>query len=111
MFADSGDINLRVKYILVQSDGELHAGSQTCPYRSQLDITLVGRSDDTDGVSNSDFGRKFIGVAPTGTAVFYGRTKLARTYLITTITTGTLDASRPGIVLPRSKRPALPLPR
>jgi hypothetical protein len=76
--------------MLITSNGEFWVGSETCPFRSRLDIMLRGRSDATDIAEVPIFGRKFIGVAPTGRIVIYGTAKLSWTYLQTTVNAGKL---------------------
>jgi G8 domain len=85
---------IRIRHMVIQSNGEFWVGSATCPFESRLDIVLYGRSDATDINERPIFGRKFIGVAPTGSIVIYGVRKLSWTFLQTTISPGLLSTLR-----------------
>ncbi|NXI48273.1 TMEM2 hyaluronidase, partial [Galbula dea] len=64
-------ITLRARYILIQDGGELHIGSERCPYSSRATISLYGRA--TDGVAVEGFGQKFVGVGRGGVLELHGR--------------------------------------
>ncbi|XP_072554374.1 cell migration-inducing and hyaluronan-binding protein-like isoform X1 [Paramormyrops kingsleyae] len=88
VIADTGQpIVLRTKHILIGKQGELHVGSQDCPYKGNLTIVLYGRSDDTD-IEHSYFGRKYIGVGTGGTLEIHGEKKLSWTFLNKTLRPG-----------------------
>ncbi|XP_018620469.1 cell migration-inducing and hyaluronan-binding protein-like isoform X1 [Scleropages formosus] len=80
-------IVLRTKYILIGDQGELHVGSQDCPYRGHFTIVLYGRSDDQD-VEHTYFGRKYIGVGTGGTLEMHGEKKRSWTFLNKTLHPG-----------------------
>jgi len=84
-----GSIQLKTKYILIIDGGSFLVGSETCPYVSDLDIELLGRSDDPEYFE--PFGRKFIGVGPTGSIGIHGPWKLSWTFLQSTILPGSED--------------------
>jgi hypothetical protein len=84
--AGGGVFRLSVKYIYIQTNGELHVGNETCPYTGQLDILLLGKSSDPEEIVG--MGRKAIGVAPTGTLEIHGPWKQAWTLLNATLEAG-----------------------
>ncbi|ETE66717.1 hypothetical protein L345_07499, partial [Ophiophagus hannah] len=63
---NTAPIVLRTRHIRIENDGELHIGSENCPFRSSLTIILYGRADD-GSQPDSYYGRKFIGVINGGT--------------------------------------------
>ncbi|XP_035659371.1 cell surface hyaluronidase-like [Branchiostoma floridae] len=84
VFADEGkNIVLRTRSILVQDGGELHIGSETCPYLSDVTISLYGKSD--EGESHPLFGKKFFGVNKDGVVEIHGKPKLSWTQLTATV--------------------------
>lgn len=40
---NTAPIVLRTRHIRIENDGELHIGSENCPFRSSLTIILYGR--------------------------------------------------------------------
>ncbi|CAM9419115.1 unnamed protein product [Bubo scandiacus] len=64
-------ITLRARYILIQDGGELHIGSERCPYGSRATISLYGRA--TEGAAVEGFGQKFVGVGRGGVLELHGR--------------------------------------
>uniref|UniRef100_A0A8C2UBC3 hyaluronoglucosaminidase n=1 Tax=Coturnix japonica TaxID=93934 RepID=A0A8C2UBC3_COTJA len=64
-------ITLRARYILIRDGGELHIGSERCPYASRATISLYGRS--ADGAAVDGFGQKFLGVGRGGVLELHGR--------------------------------------
>jgi len=80
-------INLWTKYILIENQGSLIIGSETCPYLSPLNIVLWGLSTDTDNFILA-MGQKFIGVTATGTLEIHGPWKLSWTFLTATLMPG-----------------------
>lgn len=79
-------LNLQFKYIQIGEGGSLVIGSEKCPYKSNLNIVLTGTSNDSEVVQT--FGRKFIGVAATGSLEIHGMNKLSWTYLSKTLNPG-----------------------
>ncbi|XP_035252013.1 cell surface hyaluronidase-like isoform X1 [Anguilla anguilla] len=76
-------IVLRTRHILIRDNGELHIGSETCPYRGTATIVLYGKSTDQSEVHN--FGSKFIGVDEAGTLEMHGRKPVSWTLLARTL--------------------------
>ncbi|XP_059808560.1 cell surface hyaluronidase-like isoform X1 [Hypanus sabinus] len=76
-------ITLKVRYILIRNGGELHIGSDRCPYNSTATITLYGKS--TDALNVGHFGQKFIGVDKGGVLELHGRKSLSWTALARTL--------------------------
>lgn len=64
-------ITLRARYILIRDGGELHVGSERCPYASRATISLYGRA--ADGAAVDGFGQKFLGVGSGGVLELHGR--------------------------------------
>ncbi|XP_072324858.1 cell surface hyaluronidase CEMIP2-like isoform X1 [Scyliorhinus torazame] len=91
VFKDSpkSPIHLRSRYILVRTGGELHIGSEGCPYTSSASISLVGKS--TDGPNVEHFGKKFIGVDRGGVLELHGRRNLSWTLLSRSLYPGGLQ--------------------
>ncbi|XP_078665559.1 cell surface hyaluronidase-like [Branchiostoma floridae x Branchiostoma belcheri] len=84
VFADEGNnIILRTRSILVQDGGEFHIGSETCPYLSDVTISLYGKSD--EGETHPLFGKKFFGVNKDGVVEIHGKPKLSWTQLTATV--------------------------
>ncbi|XP_077774996.1 cell migration-inducing and hyaluronan-binding protein isoform X1 [Podarcis muralis] len=84
---NTGPIVLRTRHILIENDGELHVGSESCPFRSNLTIILYGRADD-GSQPDSYFGKKYIGVIDGGTLEVHGERKLSWTFLNKTLNPG-----------------------
>uniref|UniRef100_UPI00358FC834 cell migration-inducing and hyaluronan-binding protein isoform X2 n=1 Tax=Myxine glutinosa TaxID=7769 RepID=UPI00358FC834 len=83
VFADIAAVPLvlRVRSILVDRGGQVHAGSEMCPFSSNLSIILYGRSDEAGEARDPVFGRKFIGVGDGGTLEIHGAPKVSWTFL------------------------------
>ncbi|KAM9637933.1 cell surface hyaluronidase CEMIP2-like isoform 2-T2 [Morphnus guianensis] len=64
-------ITLRARYILIHDGGELHVGSERCPYGSRATISLYGRA--AEGAAVEGFGQKFVGVGRGGVLELHGR--------------------------------------
>ncbi|KAH0620014.1 hypothetical protein JD844_014512 [Phrynosoma platyrhinos] len=80
-------IVLRTRHILIENDGALYIGSESCPFQGNLTIILYGRAD--DGIQpDSDFGKKYIGVVSGGTLEIHGEKKLSWTFLNKTLNPG-----------------------
>uniref|UniRef100_A0A4W3GVJ4 hyaluronoglucosaminidase n=1 Tax=Callorhinchus milii TaxID=7868 RepID=A0A4W3GVJ4_CALMI len=88
VFADAPKppITLRAKYILIRNGGELHIGSEGCPYSSIAVISLYGKSTEVWNVEN--FGKKFIGVDKGGVLELHGRKSMSWTFLAKTLYPG-----------------------
>uniref|UniRef100_A0A674K329 hyaluronoglucosaminidase n=1 Tax=Terrapene triunguis TaxID=2587831 RepID=A0A674K329_9SAUR len=83
-------IVLRTRHILIENGGELHIGSELCPYQSNVTIILYGRAD--DGIQpDADFGQKYIGVSQGGTLEIHGEKKLSWTFLNKTLHPGGME--------------------
>uniref|UniRef100_A0A8C4T0Z0 hyaluronoglucosaminidase n=1 Tax=Erpetoichthys calabaricus TaxID=27687 RepID=A0A8C4T0Z0_ERPCA len=80
-------IVLRARHILIGDKGELHIGSEDCPFRGNLSIILYGRSDDSED-AHPYFGRKYIGIGTGGTLEIHGEKKMAWTSLNKTLHPG-----------------------
>ncbi|XP_068174861.1 cell migration-inducing and hyaluronan-binding protein-like [Antennarius striatus] len=80
-------ILLRTNHILIGNKGELHIGSQDCPYKGNLTISLYGRLDD-NVQAHGYFGRKYLGVGTGGTLEVHGQKKLSWTFLNKTLHPG-----------------------
>ncbi|MGH0174331.1 UNVERIFIED_CONTAM: hypothetical protein FKN15_067922 [Acipenser sinensis] len=88
VIADRGQpVVLRTRHILIEKGGELHIGSEECPFKGNLSIILYGRSDDPE-VAHSYFGHKYIGVGTGGTLEIHGEKKLSWTFLNKTLHPG-----------------------
>uniref|UniRef100_A0A672UWK2 G8 domain-containing protein n=1 Tax=Strigops habroptila TaxID=2489341 RepID=A0A672UWK2_STRHB len=81
-------ITLRARYILIHDGGELHIGSERCPYGSRATISLYGRA--TDGAAVEGFGQKFLGVGRGGVLELHGRRPRSWTLLDKTLYPGGL---------------------
>uniref|UniRef100_A0A8B9FDY4 G8 domain-containing protein n=1 Tax=Amazona collaria TaxID=241587 RepID=A0A8B9FDY4_9PSIT len=81
-------ITLRARYILIHDGGELHIGSERCPYGSRATISLYGRA--TDGEAVEGFGQKFLGVGRGGVLELHGRRPHSWTLLDKTLHPGGL---------------------
>uniref|UniRef100_A0A8C5M721 hyaluronoglucosaminidase n=1 Tax=Leptobrachium leishanense TaxID=445787 RepID=A0A8C5M721_9ANUR len=80
-------IVLRTRHILIENGGELHIGSEDCPFRGQFTIILLGRSDDAE-LPHDYFGYKYIGVGKDGTLEIHGEKKMSWTFLNKTLHPG-----------------------
>uniref|UniRef100_A0A8C3XJ53 hyaluronoglucosaminidase n=1 Tax=Chelydra serpentina TaxID=8475 RepID=A0A8C3XJ53_CHESE len=78
-------IVLRTRHILIENGGELHIGSELCPYQSNVVIILYGRYPD------AEFGQKYIGVSRGGTLEIHGEKKLSWTFLNKTLHPGGME--------------------
>ncbi|XP_020645703.3 cell migration-inducing and hyaluronan-binding protein [Pogona vitticeps] len=87
---NTAPIVLRARHILIENEGELHVGSENCPFQSNLTIILYGRADD-GSQPDSYFGRKFVGVINGGTLEIHGQKKLSWTFLNKTLHPGGLQ--------------------
>ncbi|OCT89718.1 hypothetical protein XELAEV_18018337mg [Xenopus laevis] len=85
--ASENPIILHTRSILVEHGGELHIGSEDCPFQGHFTIVLYGRSDD-DEAPHDYFGQKFIGVGVGGTLEIHGEKKLSWTFLNKTLHPG-----------------------
>ncbi|XP_065544869.1 inactive cell surface hyaluronidase CEMIP2-like isoform X4 [Lathamus discolor] len=81
-------ITLRARYILIHDGGELHVGSERCPYGSRATISLYGRA--SDGAAVEGFGQKFLGVGRGGVLELHGRRTRSWTLLDKTLHPGGL---------------------
>ncbi|OPJ70480.1 transmembrane protein 2-like [Patagioenas fasciata monilis] len=81
-------ITLRARYILIHDGGELHIGSERCPYGSRATISLYGRA--TEGAAVEGFGQKFVGVGRGGVLELHGRRPRSWTLLDKTLHPGGL---------------------
>uniref|UniRef100_W5MTF7 hyaluronoglucosaminidase n=1 Tax=Lepisosteus oculatus TaxID=7918 RepID=W5MTF7_LEPOC len=94
VFADNAEgsrnISLRARHVLIEAGGALHIGAPECRYKSKATITLLGRSEEGEGVPG--FGRKFIGVKAGGTLELHGLQKLSWTLLSQTLPSSGLTA-------------------
>uniref|UniRef100_A0A8D0H416 hyaluronoglucosaminidase n=1 Tax=Sphenodon punctatus TaxID=8508 RepID=A0A8D0H416_SPHPU len=81
-------IVLRTRHILVENHGELHIGSETCPFRGNLTVILYGRCVTKQ---NLNFGQKYIGVSENGTLEIHGEKKLSWTFLNKTLHPGGME--------------------
>ncbi|NXS08129.1 TMEM2 hyaluronidase, partial [Neodrepanis coruscans] len=81
-------ITLRARYILIHDGGELHIGSERCPYSSRATISLYGRA--TEGAAVEGFGQKFVGVGRGGVLELHGRRPRSWTLLDKTLHPGGL---------------------
>ncbi|NWR69133.1 TMEM2 hyaluronidase, partial [Centropus unirufus] len=81
-------ITLRARYILIQDGGELHVGSERCPYGSRATFSLYGRA--TEGAAVEGFGQKFVGVGRGGVLELHGRRPRSWTLLDKTLYPGGL---------------------
>uniref|UniRef100_A0A4W3GXB8 hyaluronoglucosaminidase n=1 Tax=Callorhinchus milii TaxID=7868 RepID=A0A4W3GXB8_CALMI len=90
VISDSGKqpIVLRTRNILIEDGGELHIGSEGCPFQSNFTIILYGRSDEKTEALHSYFGLKYIGVSRGGTLEIHGAHKLSWTFLNKTLHAG-----------------------
>lgn len=91
VFADNPEqpITLRARSILLEDGGGLHAGSEQCPYRSKLTISLYGKS--TEGVDVGGYGKKFLGVGRGGILELHGKKPRSWTLLDKTLYPGGLQ--------------------
>ncbi|KAG8440633.1 hypothetical protein GDO86_006400 [Hymenochirus boettgeri] len=80
-------ITLHTRYILIENEGELHIGSEYCPFHGNFTIILYGRSDDAEP-PHDYFGHKFIGVGVRGTIEIHGEKKMSWTFLNKTLHPG-----------------------
>ncbi|XP_032556470.1 cell migration-inducing and hyaluronan-binding protein isoform X1 [Chiroxiphia lanceolata] len=87
---DVQPITLRTRYILIENDGELHIGSELCPYQGNVDIILYGRADD-GSQPDPYFGQKYLGVGKGGTLEIHGKKKLSWTFLNKTLHPGGME--------------------
>ncbi|KFP87173.1 Protein KIAA1199, partial [Apaloderma vittatum] len=87
---DVQPIILRTRHILIENDGELHIGSEICPYQSNVIIILYGRADD-GSQPDPYFGQKYLGVSKGGTLEIHGKKKLSWTFLNKTLHPGGLE--------------------
>uniref|UniRef100_A0A8B9TSW3 G8 domain-containing protein n=1 Tax=Anas platyrhynchos TaxID=8839 RepID=A0A8B9TSW3_ANAPL len=85
-------ITLRARYILIQDGGELHIGSERCPYGSRATISLYGRA--ADGAAVAGFGQKFVGVGGGGVLELHGRRPRSWSLLDKTLHPGGLRHGR-----------------
>ncbi|KAL8563717.1 hypothetical protein ACOMHN_063485 [Nucella lapillus] len=76
-------LTLNSHYILVR--GEFHIGSRFCRFSLTARIRLHGNSQDQHVVTDHEFGRKFLGVAPNGTLEIHGKRKTSWTKLAQTV--------------------------
>ncbi|NXJ73451.1 TMEM2 hyaluronidase, partial [Trogon melanurus] len=81
-------ITLRARYILIHDGGELHIGSERCPYGSRATISLYGRA--AEGAAVKGFGQKFVGVGRGGVLELHGRRPRSWTLLDKTLHPGGL---------------------
>ncbi|KAM9270481.1 cell surface hyaluronidase CEMIP2-like [Cariama cristata] len=81
-------ITLRARYILIHDGGELHIGSERCPYGSRATISLYGRAG--EGAAVEGFGQKFVGVGRGGVLELHGRRPRSWTLLDKTLHPGGL---------------------
>ncbi|XP_072420919.1 cell migration-inducing and hyaluronan-binding protein-like [Chiloscyllium punctatum] len=81
-------IVLRTRSILIEDGGELHIGSEDCPFQKNVTIILYGRSDEETEGLHSYFGLKYIGVSRGGTLELHGAHKLSWTFLNSTLHPG-----------------------
>ncbi|XP_062439292.1 inactive cell surface hyaluronidase CEMIP2-like [Rhea pennata] len=81
-------ITLRARYILIEDGGELHIGSERCPYGSRATISLYGRA--AEGAAVEGFGQKFVGVGRGGVLELHGRRPRSWTLLDKTLHPGGL---------------------
>uniref|UniRef100_A0A8C4U8L5 hyaluronoglucosaminidase n=1 Tax=Falco tinnunculus TaxID=100819 RepID=A0A8C4U8L5_FALTI len=81
-------ITLRARYILIHDGGELHIGSERCPYGSRATISLYGRA--AEGAAVEGFGQKFVGVGRGGVLELHGRRPRSWTLLDRTLHPGGL---------------------
>ncbi|XP_078710984.1 cell migration-inducing and hyaluronan-binding protein-like [Lampetra fluviatilis] len=93
VIADRRDeaIVVRTRSILIEDGGELHVGSEDCPYLGSLTISLYSRSDEVTEEAHPYFGLKFVGVGHGGTLEVHGAPKLSWTFL-----NGTVHPPPPG---------------
>uniref|UniRef100_A0A8C0WJR7 G8 domain-containing protein n=1 Tax=Castor canadensis TaxID=51338 RepID=A0A8C0WJR7_CASCN len=80
-------IVLRTRHILIDSGGELHAGSALCPFQGNFSIVLYGRADE-GAQPDPYYGLKYIGVGRGGTLELHGQKKLSWTFLNKTLHPG-----------------------
>nr|KAF6399141.1 cell migration inducing hyaluronidase 1 [Molossus molossus] len=83
-------IVLRTRHILIDSGGELHAGSALCPFQGNFSIVLYGRADEGTP-PDPYFGLKYIGVGQGGTLELHGQKKLSWTFLNKTLHPGGME--------------------
>nr|XP_005989659.1 PREDICTED: cell migration-inducing and hyaluronan-binding protein [Latimeria chalumnae] len=83
-------IVLRTRNILIENGGELHVGSEDCPFQSNFTIILYGRLNGGEQ-SHSYFGLKYIGVGRGGTLEIHGQKKLSWTFLNKTLHPGGMN--------------------
>uniref|UniRef100_A0A8D0BB02 hyaluronoglucosaminidase n=1 Tax=Salvator merianae TaxID=96440 RepID=A0A8D0BB02_SALMN len=83
-------IVLRTQHILIENGGEMHVGSESCPFQSKLAIILYGRAID-GGQPDSYFGQKYIGVISEGILELHGEKKLSWTFLNKTLHPGGME--------------------
>ncbi|KAM4766602.1 LOW QUALITY PROTEIN: POLG alternative reading frame [Cyanocitta cristata] len=89
VFADRSHgppITLRARYILIHDGGELHIGSERCPFGSRATISLYGRA--AEGAAVEGFGQKFVGVGRGGILELHGRRRRSWTLLDRTLHPG-----------------------
>ncbi|XP_030136868.3 cell migration-inducing and hyaluronan-binding protein isoform X3 [Taeniopygia guttata] len=87
---DVQPIILRTRHILIENDGELHIGSELCPYQGNVVIILYGRADD-GSQPDPYFGQKYLGVSKGGTLEIHGKKKLSWTFLNKTLHPGGME--------------------
>ncbi|XP_033732710.1 protein DDB_G0287365-like [Pecten maximus] len=80
VWSPEGDFTLITNFIHLK--GELHIGSETCPFEANARISLTG---DRQGYSVPNFGQKFVGVDDGGTLEIHGKKKQAWTKLTHTV--------------------------
>ncbi|XP_059808562.1 cell migration-inducing and hyaluronan-binding protein [Hypanus sabinus] len=90
VISDNGKehIVLRTRNILIEDGGELHMGSEDCPFQRNVTIILYGRSDEETEKLHSYFGLKYIGVSRGGTLEIHGAHKMSWTFLNRTLHPG-----------------------
>ncbi|XP_069867599.1 cell migration-inducing and hyaluronan-binding protein isoform X3 [Dipodomys merriami] len=84
-------IVLRTRHILIDSGGELHAGSALCPFQGSFSVVLYGRADDPGAQPDPYYGLKYIGVGRGGTLELHGQKKLSWTFLSKTLRPGGME--------------------
>ncbi|XP_033732709.1 cell surface hyaluronidase-like isoform X2 [Pecten maximus] len=80
VWSPEGDFTMIANFIHLK--GELHIGSETCPFEANARISLTG---DRQEYSVPKFGQKFVGVDDGGTLEIHGKKKLAWTKLAQTV--------------------------
>ncbi|KAM4676367.1 cell migration-inducing and hyaluronan-binding protein isoform 1-T2 [Discoglossus pictus] len=85
--ASEKPIIIRTRHILIENGGELHMGSEDCPFQGHLTIILYGRLDDAEP-PHDYFGYKYIGAGRGGTLEIHGKKKMSWTFLDKTLHPG-----------------------